>query len=76
MYLGNQYQWRSQNAEKVTHIKWRLLDQAVVLFNWFFCSKWELLLKERIAPRESEFLHFRAVLYNMEITFTTLGDLP
>ena len=26
-------QWRSQNAEKVTHIKWRLLDQAVVLFN-------------------------------------------
>ena len=27
------YQWRSQNAEKVTHIKERLLDQEVVLFN-------------------------------------------
>ena len=26
-------QWRSKNAEKVTHIKGRLLDQAVVLFN-------------------------------------------
>ena len=28
-----QIQWHSQNAEKVTHIKGRLLDQAVVLFN-------------------------------------------
>ena len=27
------YKWRKQNAEKVTHIKGRLLDQAVVLFN-------------------------------------------
>ena len=26
-------QWRSQNAEKVTYIKGRLLDQAVILFN-------------------------------------------
>ena len=26
-------QWRSQNAEKVTHIKGRLLDQAMILFN-------------------------------------------
>ena len=26
-------QWRSQNAEKVKHIKGRLLDQAVILFN-------------------------------------------
>ena len=25
--------WRSQNAEKVTHIKERLLDQALILFN-------------------------------------------
>ena len=27
------YQWRSQDAEKVTHITGRLLDQAVILFN-------------------------------------------
>ena len=26
-------QWRSQNAEKATHIKGRLLEQAVILFN-------------------------------------------
>ena len=25
-------QWQSQNAEKVTHIKGKLLDQAVILF--------------------------------------------
>ena len=29
----NEVQCHSQNAKKVTHIKGRLLDQAVVLFN-------------------------------------------
>ena len=29
----NEIQWRSQNLEKVTHIKERLLDQTVILFN-------------------------------------------
>ena len=29
--LRDTAQWRSQNAEKVTHIKGRLLDQAVIL---------------------------------------------
>ena len=28
------HQWHSQNAEKVTNIKGRLLDQAAILFNW------------------------------------------
>ena len=28
------FQWCSQNAEKVTHIKGRLLDQAMILFNY------------------------------------------
>ena len=27
-------QWRSQNAQKVTHIKGRLLNQATILFNY------------------------------------------
>ena len=27
-------QWRSKNAEKVTHIKGRLLHQAMVLYNY------------------------------------------
>ena len=29
------YQWCSQNVKKIRHIKGRLLDQAVVLFNCF-----------------------------------------
>ena len=33
-------QWRSQNAEKVTHIKVRLLDQAVILFNCVPFQNW------------------------------------
>ena len=32
--LENVMRWRSQNAEKVTLIKGRLLSQAVLLFNW------------------------------------------
>ena len=30
-----EFQWHSQNAEKVTHIKGRLLDQTMILFNYF-----------------------------------------
>ena len=30
----NIVQWRSQNAEKDMHIKGRLLDQVVILFNY------------------------------------------
>ena len=33
MFVAVSIQWCSQNAEKVTHIKGRLLDQAVILFN-------------------------------------------
>ena len=33
-------QWRSQNAEKVTHIKGRLLDQAEILFNCVPFQNW------------------------------------
>ena len=33
-------QLRSQNAEKVTHIKVRLLDQAVILFNCVPFQNW------------------------------------
>ena len=58
--------------KKVTHIKGRLLDQAVILFNW----KWELLLRKEFAPRGSELFPLWAVPYTMEITFTTLGDPP
>ena len=51
-------QWRSQNTEKVTHIKGRLLDQALSLFNCDPFSKWELLLKERICSQREPILSF------------------
>ena len=45
-------QWRSQKAEKVTHIKGRLLYQ-VVIRSLQLCpfSNWELLLKESICSQ-------------------------
>ena len=52
-------QWRSQDAEKVTHIKGRLLDQAAILFN---CVPFQ----GKFAPRESKFFPLRAVPDGME----------
>ena len=47
MYQVSENQWRNQNAVKVTHIKGRLLDQAVILFNGFSFHP----LKERICSQ-------------------------
>ena len=57
------FQWRSQNAEKATHIKGELLDQAVVFFN---C----------IPFQNGNFLPLRVVPYGIQITFITLSDFP
>ena len=38
-------QWRSQKAEKVKHIKGRLLDHAMILFNCVPFIKMETSLK-------------------------------
>ena len=51
--------WRSQNAEKVTHIKGRLLKQELGPFE----------LRKAFAPRGSEFFPLRVVPKE------TLGDL-
>ena len=59
-------QWRSQNAEKVTHIKGRLLDQAVILFNCVPFQKGNFSQRKEFAPRGSEFFPLRAVSYGME----------
>ena len=66
-------QWRSQNAGKVKHIKGRVMNQVMILYN-NVPLKWELLLKEEFAPRGSEFFPLRAVPYE-KITLTTLGEL-
>ena len=58
--------WRSQNAEKTTHIKRRQLDQAVILFNRLPFQNRNF---KELAPRESEFLPLRKVPYDMENHF-------
>ena len=59
--FGILIQWRSQNAEKVTHIKGRLLDQAVILFNCIPFQNGNFSLRKEFAPRGSEFFPLRAV---------------
>ena len=56
--LINIQRCRSQNAEKVTHIKGRVLDQAMVLFNCVPFQNRKLLLKERICSQRERILSF------------------
>ena len=56
-------QWRSQNAGKVTHIKGRLLDQAVIIFNCVPFQNVNFSKKKEFAPRGNEFFPLRAVPY-------------
>ena len=58
--------WRSQNAEKVMHIKGRLLDLAVILFHCVLFKMGTYILRKEFALRGSEFFPFRAVLYSKE----------
>ena len=62
-------QWRSQNAEKVTHIKGRLLDQTVFRFNCVPFHNENFSERKEFAPRGSEFFPLRAVPYVMENNF-------
>ena len=62
-------QWRSQNVEKVMHIKGRLLDQAVVLFNCVPFQKGNFSRRKKFAPRGSEFFPLRAVPFDKENHF-------
>ena len=69
-------QWRSQNAEKVTHIKRRLLDQAMILFD---CVPFQMgtSLKGKNCSQRELILSFKSsFLWYGKITFTTLGGLP
>ena len=62
-------QRRSQNAEKVTHTKGRLLDQAVILFNCVPFHNENFSERKEFAPRGSGFFPSRAVPYGMENHF-------
>ena len=54
-------QWRSQNAEKVTHIKGRLLYQAMILYSYIPFQNGNFSERKEFAPRGSEFFPLRAV---------------
>ena len=67
--------WRSQNVEKVMHIKGRLLDQAMILFNCFpFQMGTSLTGKNLLLEGVNSFL-YEQFLIVWKITFITLNDL-
>ena len=53
-------QWHSQNAEKVTHIKGRLLYQAMILYNYVPFQNENFSYRKEFALRGSEFFPIRA----------------
>ena len=55
-------QWRSQNTEKVTHIKGRLLYQAMIPYNYVPFQNRNFSLRKEFAPRGSEIFPLRAFL--------------
>ena len=54
---------------KVAHIKGRLLDQAVIVFNCVPFKNWNFSKRKEIAPRRSEFFPLRAVHFAIENHF-------
>ena len=71
---GEGVQGCSQNAEKNTHIKGRLLDQTMIPFN---CVpfKWALKGKNLLPEGANSFLYEKFLIV-WKITFITLSDLP
>ena len=59
----------ARTLEKVTHVKGRLLDQAMILFNCVPFQNGNFSSRKEFAPSGSEFFHLKAVSYGMEITF-------
>ena len=67
--------WRSQIAEKATHIKGRLLDQAMIIFN---CIPFQMItsLKGRnLLPEGANSFLYEPFLIVWKITFITLTSL-
>ena len=55
------FQWRSKNAEKITHIKGRLLEQAVIRFFKLSTS----LKGKNLLPERAIFFILRAVPFGV-----------
>ena len=68
--------WRSQNAEKVTHIKGRLLDQAMIPFNCDPIQMGTSLKEKNLLPEGASSFLYKQFLIVLEITFITSSNLP
>ena len=66
----------SQNAEKVTHIKVRLLDQVMILFNCVPFQMGTSLKGKNLLPEGANYFLYEQYLIVWKITFITLSDLP
>ena len=73
---GHELRWRNQNAKK-SYIKGRLLDQAMILFNWVPFSKLELLFPLWAVPysMENHFYHIKWPPLNVTIFITHVRNL-
>ena len=69
-------QRRSQNAEKFMHIKGRLLDQAMILFNCIPLHMGSSLKGKNLLPEGANYFLYEQFLIVWKITFITLSDLP
>ena len=67
-------QWHSQNAEKVTHIKERLLGQAMVLFIYVPFQMGTSLKGKNLLPEGANSFLYEQALIIWKITFITLSD--
>ena len=70
------YQWRSQNAEKVTHVKGGLLDQAMSVFNCVPFKMGTSLKRKNLLPERANYFLYEQFFIVWKITFITLSDLP
>ena len=68
-------QRRNKNAEKVTHIKGRLLDQAMILFSCVPFQMGTSLKGKNLLPEGANSFLYEQFLILWKITFITLSDL-
>ena len=69
-------QWHSQNAQTVTNIKGRLLDQATILFHCVPFQMGTSLKGKNLLPLGANSFLYEQFLKVWKITFITLSDLP
>ena len=74
--LTAQFNDVARTLKKYTHIKGRLLDQAVILFDCVPFHNGNLSERKEFAPSQSKLFPLRSVSYGIENHFYQLGALP